>query len=394
MTTYNFSLLAGDTGPLVQGGTPDRLRIPTRGHKPILAAGDQVLSGTMIAIAGLPGQGDLHSPLSGVIEEVEHDAILIKVTGSDRANADPAPKGSGETLKEWLRSNGVNVGNMKRVSTLIINAVPPEPGISIYEPLLRDYRKVVELGLDAVKEIIAPSKIFLVTAKGNNTNAFPNCTVLSVSPVYPNGLDQLVIKTVTGKEVLHGAHPEDECILSVRDLFSIGRIMESGRPLTETVMTIGTGNHLVKIGTPVGFLVQKAGATVQPGDKVVLGGLLRGQAALNLLQGVSKQATGLFILRPEEGLQPTDNFCLGCGECEKHCPSRIMPGMISRCAEFKQFKRAEDFHIHSCIECGLCGYYCKAQRPLLQYIRLAKYELALLSSPDTFDRVKTAGDEE
>lgn len=394
MTTYNFSLLAGDTGPLGQGGTPDRLRIPTRGHKTILKAGDQVLSGTMIAVAGLPGQGDLHSPLSGVISEIEHDAILIKVTGNDRAESAPAPKGSGDTLKEWLRSNGVNVGNLKRVSTLIINAVPPEPGISIYEPLLRDYRKVVELGLNAVKEIVAPSKLFLVTAKGNHTSAFPNCTVLSVPPIYPNGLDPLVVRAVTGKEVLLGAHPEDACVLSVRDLFLIGRIMESGRPLMETVITIGSGNYLIKIGTPVGFLVQEAGANVQPGDKVVLGGLMRGQAALNLQQGISKHSTGIFILRPDEGLQPTDNFCLGCGECEKHCPSRIMPGMISRCAEFKHFSRAEDFHIHSCIECGLCGYYCKAQRPLLQYIRLAKYELAMLSSPDTFDQVKTAGDEE
>jgi electron transport complex protein RnfC len=56
-----------------------------------------------------------------------------------------------------------------------------------------------------------------------------------------------------------------------------------------------------------------------------------------------------------------------------------MPGMISRCAEFKQFTRAEAYHIHSCIECGLCGYWCTAGRPLLHYIRLAKYELALLA---------------
>jgi len=391
MTTFNFSLLAGETGPLVMGGTPDMLRVPTHGHKAILSAQDQVLSGTKIATATQPGMGDLHSPLAGVIEEIELDAMLIRVTGDDRANAPATPSNSGEPLKEWLRENGVNVGFMGRAATLIINAVPPEPGISSCEPLLRDYRKVVELGLDTVQKIVSPSRMHLVTAKGNQANAFPNCTVLNVPPVYPNGLDPLVIRKVTGKEVLLGARPEETVILSVRDLYSIGRIMETGRPLTETIMTIGSQNHLVKVGTPVGYLVQQAGATVQPGDKVVLGGMLRGLSSLNLKQGVDKDTTGLFIMRSGEGLQPTDNFCLGCGECEKHCPANIMPGLISRCAEFKHFTRAENYHIHSCIECGLCGYYCKAQRPLLQYIRLAKYELALLSTPDPVEQDITAG---
>jgi electron transport complex protein RnfC len=225
--------------------------------------------------------------------------------------------------------------------------------------------------------------MFLVAAKGNRANYFANCTVLHVSPVYPNGLDPLVIRKVTGQEALPGLRPDNATILSVKDLYFIGRTMETGRPLTETIMTIGGQNHLVRVGTPVGFLATEAGGTVQPGDRIIMGGPLRGQTAVNLEQGVDKAATGLFIQKQAEGLNPTDNACLGCGECERHCPARIMPGMISRCAEFKQFKRAEVFHIHSCIECGLCGYWCVAQRPLLQYIRLAKYELALLAGART-----------
>jgi len=393
MTTFSFSLIASNTGPLTKSGMPDRLRIPTHGHKTILTAGDQVLSGTKIAEATLTGMGDLHSPLSGFIDAVERDAILIKVTGDDRVECRQASHKTGDDLKEWLRESGIHVSFLDSASTLIVNAVPPEPGISIYEPLLHDYRNIVEMGLEAVKKIVSPSKMYLVTAKGNQTNAFPNCSLVDVSPTYPNGLDPIVVKNVTGQEVLLGARPADAVILSVRDLYSIGRIMETGRPLTETVMAMGTQNHLVKIGTPVGFLIQEAGATVQPGDKVVLGGMMRGVSALNLQQGIDKDTTGLSIIRQDEGLQPTDNFCLGCGECEKHCPARIMPGMISRCAEFKHYTRAEDFHIHSCIECGICGYHCKARRPLLQYIRLAKYELALLSSPDPVEKDLTAGGE-
>jgi electron transport complex protein RnfC len=193
----------------------------------------------------------------------------------------------------------------------------------------------------------------------------------------------MVIKTITGQEVLLGTMPKDATILSVKDLYFIGRIMETGRPLTETIMTIGNQNHLILVGTPVGFLTAEAGAMVQPSNRIVMGGVMRGLAAINLEQGADKDTSGLQLLREDESIKTTDNFCLGCGECERHCPARIMPGMISRCAEFKQFERAEDFHIHSCIECGICGYWCKAKRPLLQYIRLAKYELALLRETKT-----------
>lgn len=378
MTTFNFSLLTGDTGPLVKGGEPDQLHVPIPGHTPVLAQGDQVVAGTQIATANNPDDGDIHAPMAGTIKSIGLGAIRIEVTGDERAEKSTPPAEGGPALREWLRTMGINVAALYTAPTLIINAVPPEPGISIYEPLLRDYRKLVEQGIETVQNIVTPSKMYLVAAKGNQANAFANCTVMHVAPTYPNGIDQMVIKTVTGQETLLGARPKEAVLLSVRDLYFIGKVMETGRPMTETVMTIGGQNHLVRVGTPVGFLIAEAGATAQRGDRVIMGGLMRGRAALNLEQGVDKQATGLHVMRSGEGLVSTENFCLGCSDCERHCPARIMPGMISRCAEFKQFARAEDFHIHSCIECGICGYWCKAERPLLQYIRLAKYELALL----------------
>ena len=379
MSNFNFSLQSGETGPLLTASRPDRLRLPMGGMTPVLAVGDQVLCGTKVAVANDPDRGDLHAPMAGTIREVEPLSMLIEVDGQGKTEPTAPCAEGGDILRCWLKSMGVNVGALYKAPTLIVNAVPPEPGISVYEPLLRDYRKTLELGLETVQKVVEPTKMFLVAAKGNRVNAFANCTVVHVPPVYPNGLDPLVYKAVLGQEILPGSHPENATILSVKDLYFIGRVMETGRPLTETAMTIGTENQLVRIGTPVGFLARKAGAHPQPCDRVILGGALRGQAAVNLEQGVDKKAYGLLVLRKDASLEPSDNFCLGCGTCERHCPARIMPGMISRCAEFKQFTRAEKFHIHSCIECGLCGYWCTAQRPLLQYIRLAKYELALLA---------------
>lgn len=383
MTQYKFTLQTGETGPLTNASRSEFVNIPLTGQKPVLGINDQVLAGTKISESLNKVDGDMHSPYAGIIKDVQPYSMVIKVTGDDRVAPASPCNDNGTALKQWLRDKGVNIRYLHRAPTLIINAVPPEPGITIYEPLLRDYRKTMEIGLDTVKRIVEPSSMFLVAAKGNRANAFANCTVLHVAPVYPNGLDPLVIKTATGKETIPGSAPKDVTILSAKDLYLIGRVTETGRPLTETVMTIGNQNQLVRIGTPVGFLAEEAGYTVQPGDRVVIGGPLRGLAAVNLEQGIDKQASGLHILHQDETFQTSDNFCLGCGECERHCPSRIMPGMISRCSEFKQFERAESFHIHSCMECGLCSYWCKARRPILQYIRLAKYELALLAGADS-----------
>lgn len=380
MNKHSFSLHIGETGPLVKGSAPDRLAIPIHAHTPVMKTGDQVLAGSRIATANRSGHGDLHAPLAGTITNIDTYALYMDVTGNDRAEHSRPPSNSGDDLKQWLQDNGVKVDAMTQSTTLIINAVPPEPGISIHGPLLQDYRKTIELGLETVEKLVNPSKMHLVAAKGNRANAFANCSVMHVQPVYPNGLDEMVIKAVTGQEVIKGTRPHDAVLVSVRDLYFIGRVMETGRPVTETVMTINGQNHLIKIGTPVGFLTKEAGMTVETGDSVILGGFMQGMTALNMDQGVDKYTTGLSVIPKGAGLVTTDNFCLGCGECERRCPARIMPGMISRCAEFKQFDRTEDFHIHSCFECGICGYWCKAQRPLLQYIRLAKYELALLRS--------------
>ncbi|EGB13900.1 electron transport complex protein RnfC, putative [Pseudodesulfovibrio mercurii] len=379
MSDFNFSLLCGETGPLTTASRPDMLRLPMEGMTPVLAVGEQVLAGARVAVGNGPDKGDLHAPLAGTILELEPHSMLIEADAGGRTEpVSPCAEG-GEPLRRWLKSMGVDVGLMYKAPTLIINAVPPEPGISVYEPLLRDYRKTLQLGLDTVQKVVEPGRMFLVAAKGNQSTAFANCTVVHVTPVYPNGLDPLVFKAVLKEEVLPGSRPDKATILSVKDLYAVGRVMETGRPVTETPMTIGGQNLLVRVGTPVGFLAVEAGARLQPGDRAVLGGPLRGLAAVNLEQGVDKDTSGLTLMRQDASLETTDNFCLGCGACERHCPARIMPGMISRCAEFKQFQRAEAYHIHSCMECGLCGYWCTARRPLLQYIRLAKYELALLA---------------
>ena len=378
MSKHLFRLDTATPGPLIKGALPDRYRLSLACHAPLVKQGDTVRQGDRVGLASTLGKGDIHAPVSGTVSSLLSDAMIIEPGAGDPLEKQSPSGLSGNELLEWLRSMGADVTGIKDSTTLVINCVPPEPGISLYDTLLRDYRRIVEKGLETVQKAATISRTTMVTAKGSTANAFANCSVIYVNPVYPNGLPPLVVKAATGKEFPIGAPASGVCHLSVLDLYLIGTIMDKGTAITETVVNMNGETLAVKIGTPVGFLLQNKGIVPERGDRVVLGGLFRGDAALNTDHGVAKDSLAVSLVRIGTYPRTEDNFCLGCGECERHCPSRIMPGLISRCAEFKEFRMAEKYFVDSCIECGLCGYWCTARRPLLQYIRLAKHELALL----------------
>jgi len=48
---------------------------------------------------------------------------------------------------------------------------------------------------------------------------------------------------------------------------------------------------------------------------------------------------------------------------------------IERAVNALDFDRAEAYRPLDCIECGACSYTCPAKRPLVEAIRLAKYEI-------------------
>jgi electron transport complex protein RnfC len=179
-----------------------------------------------------------------------------------------------------------------------------------------------------------------------------------------------VALAATGKEA-----PEDAMVLGLETLFQVGRIMETGLPAMETMVTCGDRQRLVAVGTPAGAILAESGQKPQDRDRIVLGGVMRGTAASSPRQGVSKKTSAVLLVKNPDSVA-MDAPCVGCGQCIQHCPARIDPAMITSYAEFGMYDKAETAHIDACFECGLCGYYCIARRPMLQYIRLAKCELA------------------
>lgn len=372
MLKVHYSLESDLKSGIAEIPVPDEVNIRVSNLVLKTAKGKKLVKGELIAEHPSKFGGAYHAPISGKVTKVNYHHITIKGDGSDSI-VDPVEIKNLETGKELLRtlqSLGLDVAALSSPSQLlIINGLNPEPGVSVADQILRDELETVQAGLEMASRFIAPAKTVLAVQNGSPYR-LDGVEIKQIKPKYPNSLDALVAKKVTGKEF-----PESTKIMSVVDLYRLGRVVLTGLPMTETIITVRDANYHVALGTPIRHLVEHLGLEVSSGDKVVMGGPFRGEAVYSLDEGIKKADHGLFKVKSGEFPAIEDATCINCGECVLNCPARVQANMISRFAEFEMFDHAVKAGLHSCLECGLCSFNCTARRPLLQYIRFAKTQL-------------------
>ncbi|MEG1610178.1 MAG: electron transporter RnfC [Bilophila sp.] len=383
-----FRLVYGVTQRFSLGPLPKRVRLNREGFA--LVAGikkkSPVYPGMLLAEHPSPGKGDLFASIHGEVSEITERSVFLDATESDKDAPSVEPVDllaqglEGDELAVAIKKMGVNTRSLGRqCKTLIINALNPDPGVTWAEPMLVTHVENLRIGMELHRRMSRADKVILALPKGSRV-AYEGVPVAYVEPEYPNSVNKLVIKAVTGEE-----NPEGVGIVGLHNIWSLGRVGRLKRPLIETVVTIGShehsGNYIVRDGTTIGELLRFAHIPLKSGDTVVRGGPLRGESLDRLDRSVVKGTYGLFVVEagtipPMQGHSP----CINCGACLLVCPARLDPSSLSRNAEFALHERCRSENIHACLECGLCGYVCIARRPVLQYIRLAKSKLAELDA--------------
>lgn len=392
-----FHLVYGITQRFSYGPSPKLVRLNREGFTlvPGLKKKSPVYPGMLIGEHPAPGKGDLFASIHGEVSDITERSVFLTATepATDAPEVEPVDllgQGlEGEELALAVKHMGVNTRSLgRRCKTLIINALNPDPGVAWAEPMLLSHVENLRAGMELHRRMSRADNVILAVPKGSKV-AYDGIPLAYVNPEYPNSVDKLVIKAVTGEE-----DPEDVGIVGLHNIWSLGRVGRLGRPLIETVITIGSyehsGNYIVRDGTTIEELLQFANIPLRDGDTVVRGGPLRGESLDRLDRSVIKGTYGLFVVAsgtipPMEGHSP----CINCGACIMVCPARLRPSILSRYAEFALHERCREEHIDSCLECGLCGYVCIARRPVLQYIRLAKRKLAEMDHEKGLEELKT-----
>ncbi len=407
-------------------GIPEIVTIPVKQHigspaKILVNKGDKVKVGTLIADADGIVSSDVHSSVSGEVLKVEETEtgsgylekmITIKVEGDEwEESIDRTPDiiseitASSDEIVKIIRESGIvgmggagfptpikaTVPNGKKVEYLILNGIECEPYLTADDRLMQECAEQIVIGakilkkaLDAQNTVIAVdrNKPEAIKTLQKVTQNYNDVSVQVCETKYPQGAEKQLIKAITNREVPSGRLPIDvNCVVqNVGTAFAIYEAVQKNKPLFERIVTVSgddvekAGNFRVRIGTPSSYLIEKAGQKSEIG-KIIFGGPMMGIAGVNLNAPITKTSSGILILKDESAYKPEVSSCIRCATCVDACPQGLEPYLIHSLIRNGEYDEAKKIHVLDCIECGCCAYSCPARIPLLDYCKLAKYEL-------------------
>jgi len=386
---------------------------------PVVAKGDTVRAGQIIASAKGFVSANVHSPVSGTVARIEpvvdtsgyrQTAVVIEVSGDEWADGidlnttlDKEIRLSREEIvARCLECGIVGMGGAtfpthvkmgiptgKRCDLLIINGVECEPFLTSDHRLMLEKGEEVLTGVSALMKALNVDKA-VIGIEINKPDAIENLTTLAagfagitIQPLkvkYPQGGEKQLIKAICGREVPSGKLPLDVNVVvqNVSTAYAVYEAVQKNKPLVERIVTVTgsglskPGNFKVRIGTPVSALIEAAGG--MPGDtgKVINGGPMMGKALSDINAPVTKGTSGIVLFHEEASRRAEVTPCIRCTKCTYVCPMGLEPWMLAASAERGMFDRVEKGKVTDCIECGSCAFTCPAKRPLLDYIRLGK----------------------
>lgn len=406
---------------------PAKVSIPVSQHigapaTIVVAKGDKVKVGQLIAQSAGFVSANIHSSVSGTVESVgtvldssgyKRQAVTIVVEGDEW---DPLIDRSPELIrnidvdaqtiiKKIAEAGIVGLGGAtfpshvklsvpagKKADVLIINGVECEPYLTSDHRLMLEKGHELMVGIQLLMRALGVDKA-MIGIENNKPDAinylsdiskeYQGISVHALKVKYPQGGEKQLIKALINREVPSGGLPIDigAVVHNVGTAFAVYEAVQKNKPLVERVVTV-TGknlpkpsNFLVRIGTPIADLIAAAGGFPNDTAKVVNGGPMTGKAVTNISVPVTKGTSGVIVFPANESRRKADSVCIRCAKCVTACPMGLEPYLLIRMSQRMMYDKMEHERVLDCIECGSCSFVCPANLPLLDYIRLGKSEV-------------------
>jgi len=403
---------------------PENVIIPVSQHigspaSPVVAKGDTVRAGQVIAAGKGFVSANIHSSVSGKVSKIDlaadssgyrQTAVFIDVVGDEwldtiDRSADIVREiklSPEEIVKRCLESGIVGLGGAtfpshvkltlpsgKKCDVLIINGVECEPYLTSDHRLMLERGEQILVGVTILMKALKVKKA-MIGIENNKPGAiagitrlaasFPGITVHPLKVKYPQGAEKQLIKALIRREVPSGRLPLDvgAVVHNVGTAYAVYEAVQKNKPLFERVVTITgkaltkPGNYMVRTGTPLIKLIEAAGGIPGNTGKIINGGPMMGKAVSNTDVPVVKGMSGVILIPDEESVREEIKPCIRCAKCVAACAINLEPYLLMSLSEKGLFERAQKEGITDCMECGSCSFTCPADRPLLDYIRLGK----------------------
>lgn len=412
--------------PIVVAAIPKRAVIPLSQHigaptKPLVVIGQEVKKGEKIGEAGGFVSAPVHASVSGKVVALgsfphslgmDLPSIIIESDGKDewiaglKENPDYGLLIPDE-LKKIVQDAGiVGMGGAtfpthvklappkeKPIDVVILNGAECEPFLTSDHRLMLDQPNEIVEGLKIIMRVLNVQKGYIgieankpdaIEAMTKAAAGSPEIKVWPVKVKYPQGAEKMLIKAIVGRTVPAGGLPMDigALVQNVGTAVAVYNAVRYGRPLIERYVTVtGRGvrdpqNFLVRIGTPFSQLIEEAGGLTDDAAKVIAGGPMMGMSQYTLDVPVIKGTSGILVLPRAEVSVKSYGPCIRCGRCIDACPMKLQPSYIGLYIEKGHYEDAKEYGLMDCFECGCCTFVCPANRPMVQWVKKAKKELA------------------
>ena len=387
--------------------------------KPVVAKGDHVLAGQMIAEAGGFVSAPVHASVSGTVKGIEKrltatgsmvDSIIVENDGLyeevEFHPADPASLTREEIIGRIRDGGVVGLGGAgfpthvklspkepDKIEYILVNGAECEPYLtSDYRRMMDHPEKVVE-GLKIVVGLFQNAK-GCICIEDNKPEAIAKMQeavkdedrieVKVLKTKYPQGGERTLISAATGRKIYSAKLPADAgCIVdNVSTVIAIYRAVCKQTPLITRVVTL-TGeafntpiNVDVRIGCSHAELVEEGDGFKEEPKKIISGGPMMGFAMFDLNVPVTKTSSSILAMTKDEVAENEPTPCIRCGRCVEACPGNLVPQKMAEAAMNKDYDTFVKLNGMECYECGSCTYVCPAKRPLTQSFKQARQYVA------------------
>lgn len=385
----------------------------------VVAKGDKVKAGTLIAQATGFVSANVHSSVSGTVAKIDNEpdasgnrrqVVVIDVEG-DEWDDEVDLKGdfkrtfnlSSEEIIAKIKDAGiVGMGGAtfpthvklmpppgKVAEVLIINAVECEPYLTSDHALMLEHADEVLIGVQLLMRAAKVNRA-MIGIENNKKDAIKllqekasKLIGIEICPLrmkYPQGSEKQLIDALIGRQVPSGALPIEvgAIVQNVGTAYAVYEAIVKNKPLVERIVTV-TGqslaqpkNVLARIGTPMSALIAFAGGMPENTGKVIAGGPMMGRAVVNVDAPIQKGSSGILLMSDTQSVRAEMDNCIRCGKCVSVCCMGLQPYLLMNLVEKKMWQEAEQEAVYDCLECGSCSFTCPAHRPLLDYIRYGK----------------------
>jgi len=434
---YFGSFEGTPTGRITQAQLPKEAYVPLRqgcGEEaaPLVEVGARVKVGEIIARSDGTVSTPVHAPISGEVtamEERPHPVdgglttfVTISSDGRDEWQPLEVPKGNferwgPEELGRILYESGISAlgkagfptpfrsskAEPHEIKYLLINAVETEPYLQGDLALLHEEFEKFLTGIKILKGALGNVEVHIgvgcdqpyILEELESRMQYHDWLFLHpLLPKYPQGADEVLIKTLLDIEVPSGelATALGAVVCDVQQVVAAYEAVVEGKPFVERVISIGgsaverPANVRVRLGTSVGELLKSFGHKTP--SRVILGGPMRGRSVSDVDAPILRDTRALIALREPAGrpfggifrrekrattgLNGVPRPCIRCGYCLDVCPQNLFPIRIAEAAQEGDLEGLEEFDIFACIECGLCSYVCPSKISMVERIQQGK----------------------